>query len=537
MPFNFTIPTISGPMAISVEAGSSVVFVGANGGGKTRLAVHIERALGDNAHRISAHRALTLNPSVAKINERQALNGLRTGYAMAQGNVVGHRANHRWGGGEAVTLLNDFDFLMQALFADQGIKSLRTHRKVRAGDHSPAEPTKFERLVEIWDRLLPNRQLHISGDDVEVGMRGSPAQYKANEMSDGERAIFYMIGQALVAAENSVLIIDEPELHVHRSIMSKLWDELEAARQDCGFIFITHDLEFAAARVAQKFVIDDYEPTPRWTIEEVPESTGFTEELTTLILGSRRPILFVEGEENSLDAAFYRCCYPDWTVVPRGSCEDVIHSVVTMRRNQELTRVTCSGIVDADDYDVDDVRYLGELGVEVLPVSEIENIILLPTVSRAIAEGEGYVGAELDALLESLKAQIFATLNSVAAIDSVVARYCRRRIDRVLKKIDLGNAKTVAGVTTEYAHRIAALNVADIARQATERIQHAIRDGNLPLLLKNYDNKALMAVAASHLKRSRVVDFESWLTRILRNEKAPGVAAAIRNAVPSIRAR
>jgi predicted ATP-dependent endonuclease of OLD family len=142
-------------------------------------------------------------------------------------------------------------------------------------------------------------------------------------MSDGERAIFYMIGQALVADESTVLIVDEPELHVHRSIMSKLWDELEAIRPDCAFVFITHDLEFAAVRPAQKFVIREYDPAPRWTIEDVPTATGFDEELTTMILGSRRPILFVEGDHNSLDMAIYRCCYPEWTVIPRASCTEV----------------------------------------------------------------------------------------------------------------------------------------------------------------------------------------------------------------------
>jgi hypothetical protein len=153
--------------------------------------------------------------------------------------------------------------------------------------------------------------------------------------------------------------------------------------------------------VAQKFVIRDYDPAPRWNIELVPENTGFDEELTTLILGSRRPILFVEGDENSLDLAIYRCCFPNWTVIPRGSCEAVIHSVATMRRNQELTRVTCSGIVDADDYEANDVAYLSRLGIVVLPVSEIENIILLPTVSRAIAESEGYERAELESRLNA----------------------------------------------------------------------------------------------------------------------------------------
>ena len=366
MPFDLSIPSTDGQTEVSVEAGSSVVFVGANGGGKSRLAVHIEQTLGLNAHRISAHRALTLNPGVAKIGEQAALSGLRTDYANLQATIT-HRVGNRWQNKAAVTLLNDFDFLVQALFADQANKSLETHRKVRAENFDPAEPTKFERLTDIWERLLPHRQLHIGGDDIKVSSPGIDTQYEASELSDGERAIFYLIGQTLVVAQDSLLIIDEPELHVHQAIMAKLWDELEAARQDCAFVFITHDLGFAATRTAQKFVLSDYDPAPRWSIESVPDDTGFDEELTTLILGSRRPILFVEGTDISLDQAIYRCCFPDWTVTPRGSCEEVIHSVVTMRRNEALTRVTCSGIVDADDYQAEEITYLGDLGIAVLP--------------------------------------------------------------------------------------------------------------------------------------------------------------------------
>ncbi len=353
-------------------------------------------------------------------------------------------------------------------------------------------------------------------------------------MSDGERAIFYMVAQTLAAAENSLLIFDEPELHVHRSIMANLWDELEASRQDCSFVFITHDLEFAATRVAQKFVIRDFDPAPWWSIEAVPENSGFDEEITTLILGSRQPILFIEGDENSLDLAIYRCCFPDWTVIPRGSCEEVIHSVVTMRRNQELTRVTCSGIVDADDHQTDEIDYLNELGIAILPVSEIENVILLPDVSRAIAESDGYKGVDLENLLSDLKTAVFQTLNSTAAIDVVVTRYCRRRIDRLLKKIDLSEANCVPDIPAEFIRQTTALNITGIAQQAKNRIEEAMRDGDLPKLLANYDNKGLMALAATHLKRSKVVDFESWLTRVLRNNSEPALVTAIHNSLPEI---
>jgi energy-coupling factor transporter ATP-binding protein EcfA2 len=537
MPFNFSIPGPDGLIPISIDAGSSVVFVGANGGGKTRLAVLIENNGSMSVHRISAHRALTLNPSVPKISERVALLGLRTGHADENAQIV-HRPGSRWQNKMAVSLLNDYDFLVQALFADQANKSLETHKKVRAGNGSPAEPTKFERLNEIWKRLLPHRELDISGDDIQVVVPGSDKRYKASEMSDGERAIFYLIGQTLAAAENSLIIFDEPELHVHRSIMTKLWDELEAARHDCAFVFITHDLEFAASRVAQKFVIREYkhEPAPCWTIEVVPEDTGFSEELATLILGSRRPILFVEGAKTSLDQSIYRCCFPGWTIIPRGSCEEVIHSVVTMRRNQQFTRVTCSGIVDADDHQPKDIAYLNELGVSTLAVSEIENIILMPEVSRAIAESEGYAGVDLERLLNTLKAEIFNTLNSAAAVDAVVARYCLRRIDRFLKKIDLSENSGVLDIASKYSSETNALNIADIAQRAKDRINEAQQNVDLPKLLANYDNKALMSLAARHLKNMKLTDFETWLIRILRHNKLPALTTAIRNTLPAIQA-
>jgi ABC-type Mn2+/Zn2+ transport system ATPase subunit len=42
MAFSFSVPTPTGDFPISVEPGSTAIFVGANGGGKTRLAVLVE---------------------------------------------------------------------------------------------------------------------------------------------------------------------------------------------------------------------------------------------------------------------------------------------------------------------------------------------------------------------------------------------------------------------------------------------------------------------------------------------------------------
>jgi len=530
--FDFSVPTPSGPIEFQVEPGTSLLFVGANGGGKTRLAVTIERELGASAHRISAHRVLTLNPAVPKINERFALSGLRTG---APGDTLHlpYRLGNRWQGNEAIALLNDYDFLVQTLFADQANTSLTTHKNARSNAAQPVADTKFEKLEAIWDRILPHRKLDISGDDIVACVTGTGIKYKAAEMSDGERAIFYLIGQTLAAAPSSLLILDEPELHIHRSIMSRLWDELEAARPDCAMVFISHDLEFAASREGQKFVIRDYNPATGWVIEAVPDNTGFSEETTTLILGSRKPVLFIEGQGESLDQAIYRACYPDWTIIPRGSCEEVVHAVTTMRANAALTRVTCAGMVDADAYDPTEISFLSNKGIAVLPVSEIENLFLLPSVVEAIAKNEGHSGVALEAKVSSVLGELFAHAAVPQNQAPIVMRYCRRRIDRTLKQIDFSAAKDVAALASDYATKTAGIDVITLAKKASESIEKSIAEKNAPELLKWYDNKGVLGIACK-AKDTTKTYFEQWVVRALRNNTAPHLSNAIREVLPTL---
>ena len=69
LPTAVSIPILYGHHQLPLETGSTITFCGANGSGKTRLAVYLEDQLGLAAHRISAHRALSLNPRVPKISE------------------------------------------------------------------------------------------------------------------------------------------------------------------------------------------------------------------------------------------------------------------------------------------------------------------------------------------------------------------------------------------------------------------------------------------------------------------------------------
>lgn len=505
-------------------------FVGANGGGKTRLAVQIETELGDKCHRISAHRALSLNPEVAKVSEKSALNALRYGYAGAE-SQIGYRNVNRWQQKAATNLLNDYDFLVQALFAEQSNTALESHKNARAGNGMPAAQTKFEKLVEIWDRLLPHRKLNISGDNITVTVAGSTGHYPAPEMSDGERAVFYLIGQTLMSAQDSLIIFDEPELHIHRSIVAGLWDELEAARPDCSTVIISHDLEFVASRKGQKFVLRAYHPDTGWIIEDIPEESAFSEEVTTLILGSRRPVLFVEGGTRSIDKAVFRACYPDWTIIPRGSCEEVLHAVVTMRANAALTRVSCAGIVDADAYTVEEAEAFRARGIEILPVSEIENLFLLPDVVKAIAKSDGYDQNEVSQRAAQVHDDLFAHATEQKNQLDIILRYCRRRIDRMLKKVDLSAASDVDALAATYAEKTGSLDVNSLAKLARDAMQDAIAKQDVAELLRWYDNKGILTLVAK-VKGVTKDKFEQWVVRVMRSGTVPEMTAALKANLP-----
>lgn len=537
MPNSIAVPINDGDaVSLNLVPGEVVTFVGANGAGKSRLTQYLEEQLGEVGHRVAAHRSVGLNPQVPKVSEEQALQKLRYG-AVGEWVDLNHRIGSRWSSNPTRSLLADSDAVLQALFADQSRVALRSHEKLHAGDYSKAELTKFQRLIAIWRNLLPHRDLVVTGDDLVVRQPGGAqvASYSAADMSDGERSVVYLIGQVLVAAEDSVLIIDEPELHVHKSILAKLWDLLEQERVDCSFVYVSHDLDFAASRVGLKYVIRSYlaHPTQSWAIEKVPEDTGFPEDVVTLILGSRKPILFVEGVASGIDSAVYRCAYPGWTIIPCGSCAEVVHSVKTFRNHSRLTHLSCAGIVDADDYSDDEVGNLSHMGIAVLPVSEIENIFALPSVVAAICASEHLDANQTAERERALHEAIMRMASQSQAIDRVVQTYVLRTIDRLLKSMKVDAASSVDEIAGAFA-AVADFDVGAAAAKRRRDIEVAVVAKDVPAILALFSDKALLGVVASKLKDKRPGAFEAWLSRALVGDREKQLVRAISDILPAI---
>lgn len=244
----------------------------------------------------------------------------------------------------------------------------------------------MDTLKRIWRNVFPQRDIDFSDSKVTAILNipnGIKSSYKGSEMSDGERVGLYLIAQCLCVPENKAIIIDEPEIHLHRSIMNRLWTELEKEREDCFFIYITHDTQFAANhKQAKKIWIKSFDGT-NWDWEEIQDST-LPEQLLLDILGNRKKVLFVEGEANSYDTKLYREIYKDYYVIPCGGCSSVIAQTKAMKNTPQLHNLECFGLIDRDFRSEREINALKKHGIFTIGVAEVENLFLVEELLNVI---------------------------------------------------------------------------------------------------------------------------------------------------------
>lgn len=375
----------------------TMVVVGANGSGKTRLGIWIENEH-DDVHRIGAQRSLVFAEQITPRSTGVAKSFLLYGSYNERPDqdevtVIARarqqKRNSRWGNRPESHLLNDFDHVLSLLAALHHRRNEQfTEEYIEGNVQSGADVPKsaLDRTLAVWQKVMPQRKLKLSDNKLFAGRIDSDVKYSGLSMSDGERVAFYLTAQAMCAPANSLIIVDEPEVHLHKAIEANLWDAIEAERSDCTFLYITHDLEFAASRSRADIIwVRDYDGE-NWEWDVVDDVEGFPTELTLEILGSRKPVLFVEGTRDSIDTLLYRRIYPDFHVLAREGCGKVIESTIALRHAKGFHATSATGVIDRDFRADEIVAGLEKDGVYTTPVAEAENVICLPCVVMAAAK-------------------------------------------------------------------------------------------------------------------------------------------------------
>lgn len=356
-----------------------IVIVGANGAGKSRFAAELSDMLGEQAYRLNVLKALydqrlndasphgldALYEQTFPAGARQYSHGTQLERLLA---LLMHD--------EMVNLFN-----YKARAARQRIDSPDL-------DPEPLQRTRLDHVIELWQEVFPDNRILTENGEILFASAGNDAGYSPVRLSAGEKAVIYYIGAVLYAPSRSAVLIEAPELFLHPSLLQSLWNRIELLRDDCTFIYTTHDLEFASSRSEAVMVwVQSYDATLHtWQYEVLPPGSRLADEMYLSIIGSRKPVLFIEGDAtHSIDAKLYPLIFKDYAVQSLGSCNKVIEATRTFNDLTGYHHLDSQGIVDRDRRDDREVAYLRRKRVMVPDVAEIENILMLEEVIRTVA--------------------------------------------------------------------------------------------------------------------------------------------------------
>lgn len=516
---------------IEINHNGSVVIVGANGSGKTRLGAWIEKNTQNDiiVHRISAQRVLNL-PDYAEIKSlEQSNNALLWGHEDSRYANMGHKWGHRWASQPETHMQNDYGKVLSTLFARETERDRKHTQETREKKEYIAVPeSPIDKLVKLWNEVLPHRTISLS--DGKVLARHIPLgnEYHGKDMSDGERVALYLMGQCLCAPPGSILIIDEPESHLHSSIMQPLWNKLEEAQPDSLFVYITHDINFASTRVNTTNVwVKEYDGKAKWSWELVPEIDEFPESLLLELLGNRRTIIFVEGEKGGKDHSIYQSIYRDYHIVPRNGCQRVIESTRALKLNNSFHHISVFGIIDRDYRTDDEIRSLLDSGVHCIDVAEIENILLNEETLRLIAKNQLL---DPDDVVNSATTMAKDLLKNEIERQASLKTY--RVVENMLNQIDI-KQNGLDAIKKSIADSVASIDVDTIFSENLKLYTNLSTNGRLNDILKCFNNKGLVPKICSIFELGKN-GYEKLVIRMLNSDQREAILNGLRQYVPRI---
>lgn len=469
----------------------NIVAIGANGSGKSSLSQKLKEYLPDSAMTISAQKLLIIpvfkhitNPddTKKKLKEAQSLDKT-TKFSFDITSSHSPETNQ---------IRNEFSLLLDNLLSENNTLNNKYVQSVRKGGNCDIPESRLINAITIWNSLIEHRTL-VCDDGINILLTDgtSKGNYPAYQMSDGEKVVLYYIAHVLQAPKDGFIIVDEPEMYLHKTLLNKLWDILETEREDCIFIYLTHDLEFATSRnTAKKVWIQSFTYPDKWEFDDIP-TNDLPEALLLKLLGSRKRILFCEGESGSIDDKIYNLLLPDFTITPVSSCSDVINYTKAFNTLPNST-TEAFGLIDSDHQDPDRLASLKDKNIFALEVSEVENLLFDEEFLRALSN---QMMCD-DKIIDYIKSDILQRLSEKK--DLQVANYLSAKINYYFKDSHVSKGNSLADVMKNYDDFNSSINIEEWHNIRSDQIQSIIESQNYESALLVLNDKGLKTIANRH---------------------------------------
>lgn len=286
---------------LAFEQGSITLVAGANGAGKSALLYELFRRLpAQAAAYYPGHRQITFNNGWD--NLQQDMLQLSQYFHSQTGNF--NRYKSSWAE-------DHFKMVVKKLQNMESKYRGDLFERFREGapdalEEARGKASPLGRLNAVFGSA--GLAVRLSIDEFGLLVTRGSDTYRVDQMSDGERAALFLVGAIITQAADTVILIDEPERHLHPSISGPLLEVASRTRSDLAYVFATHDLavleHIGGARLVHVLDSSIVSTSPESRIYDVSVfEAEFTlpEGIKIDLLGARRRILFVEGDNTSLD--------------------------------------------------------------------------------------------------------------------------------------------------------------------------------------------------------------------------------------------
>jgi len=514
---------IGGSLTITVEGGKPLFILGRNGTGKSALVQHLVGVLGTKVVYVPGsrpsyfdHEALNMTPASRK---QYAVNSV--GWDRSQDSrwhpISGTQRNEK--------AIHDLQ-VREAQYKINAANAIQ-----REGTDSPAIALlqAANSPLDQVNLLLGQAGLPVTlvfDEDIKASRAGST--YSLARMSDGERTAVILAAEVVSASSQTIFLIDEPELHLHRAIVIPLLAALINKRRDCGFVVSTHELELPRAMhkgtlLLVRNVTWVNQNASSWDTDTLSSVESIPESLYVDILGSRSRMLFVEGSNESLDTPLYSLLFPDISIAHRGGCRQVREAVVGVRSINEMHRVQVFGLVDNDGMDSAQIIDLESKGIYPLSVFSVESIYYSYEVLSAVAVTQSKIlGGRPGDYLNAATMDALRCLENGGMVEHLASRRAERLVhDMALAELperrDLaksGSGEIVIKIPSPYAaefgrlrHLISSKSLQQIIERYPVResgVLHALAHGLRFQSRADYEAAALNCIATSEDLRKKV---------------------------------
>jgi hypothetical protein len=250
-------------------------------------------------------------------------------------------------------------------------------------------------ICSIWNRIFSGKSQLIPyiGETRNFKIKKSNSEVYFFEASDGEVLALFLI-VLFAHSEKKLIIIDEFDTFMSNDLSIRLLNYASEHADKFKLVITSHNQSF----IKKIRNLDIYLLSLNGNISLVDNVGSIVE----ILQDGFEKVVFVEGEKESLDYAFYSKIFSERKIIHCGSCEEVKKKVSVINSDDSLG-IDAIGIIDRDNLTLSEIKKHSQNNIFVLKYRHIENLLCCEFLMDIFLENNMAYSQQTTSLKEFIK--------------------------------------------------------------------------------------------------------------------------------------